>query len=118
MKKPRTAQPTMPVATASRQVEEKRYNRQSWRNERYGLRAALLARNPVCQRIIDDEQCHNASRIIHHLTSPLDRPELFYETKNLVCVCVDHHPGGERGTPEWAEGRDFVSTRFEFSFSV
>jgi len=116
MKKPRTAKPTLPVAKSPRQTEEKRYNRQSWRNPRYGLRAALLVRNPICQKLTDGIQCHTPATVVHHLISPLDQPAAFWLPVNLCCLCVRCHPGGARGT-KWTAGVDFVPTNFEFSFS-
>ncbi len=68
----------------------------------------VLNRNPICQRIIRGEQCHAPAKVVHHLISPRQRPDLFLDAKNVVCLCPNCHPGGEAGTPEWKEGVDFV----------
>jgi len=118
MKKSRTAQPPLPVATSPRQTQEKRYNLGSWRNPRYGLRMALLTRNPICQRLLGAEriQCRNQATIVHHLVSPLDQPAAFWRPDNLCCLCVRCHPGGKKGT-DWRVNIDFTPTNFTFSFS-
>jgi len=78
------------------------------------LSRVLRALNPVCQRILNvgsyhNEQCHNASQLTHHLIAPQQRPDLFLQASNLVCLCLSCHPDTE-GTPGWVEGKDYVAT--------
>ena len=70
----------------------------------------MLDRNPMCQRIFKGEQCRNGATTVHHLLSPRQRPDLFLEPKNVVCLCAHCHPGGTEGTPEWVSGVDYVPT--------
>ena len=54
--------------------------------------------NPICQRIDDTgQQCTRPSKIVHHLKDPKDAPEKALSWDNLVAVCVECHPGGQRG---------------------
>jgi hypothetical protein len=77
------------------------------------LRRMILEQNFCCQRLHGFVQCMNLASVVHHLISPRKRPDLMYEVTNLAALCSDCHPGGERGTPDWKEGRDFVKTIFE-----
>jgi|GEM_PF-4013353 hypothetical protein len=52
----------------------------------------VKAYNPVCQRIVNGEQCHSAAKIIHHILSPKKCPSLFLDWRNVVGVCTEHHP--------------------------
>jgi hypothetical protein len=65
--------------------------------------------NPICQKIVNGEQCTNPSTLVHHLQSPRSRPELFLSVKNLVALCDSCHVPDD-GTPEWVEGVHFVKT--------
>jgi hypothetical protein len=84
----------------------KMYDKAYWRRfERF-----VLARNQICQKIENGVQCICGASIVHHLISPRARPDLFLDVRNVVALCERHHPGGEAGTPEWKEGRDFVAS--------
>jgi hypothetical protein len=72
---------------------------------------AMKRQNPVCQRIVDGEQCHNASTVLHHVREPQNATE-FYDPCNCAMLCAAHHPGGRPGTPEWQEGIDYVPTNY------
>ena len=85
----------------------KRYHRQPW----ISFRVAMLTQNPICQKIIDGEQCHAPARLVHHLWSPRVRPDLFVEPKNVLCLCERCHPSDE-GTPFWRVGVDYIATEF------
>jgi hypothetical protein len=66
----------------------------------------------MCQRIQKNgEQCHEPAKIVHHLWSPRQRPDLFIVPSNVVCLCANDHPTDE-GTPAWREGVDYVRTEF------
>ncbi|HET8923627.1 MAG TPA: hypothetical protein VFN26_11605 [Candidatus Acidoferrum sp.] len=71
--------------------------------------------NPICQRIEWDSvtgqrgQCRRPSQVVHHLKDPKDAPALSFEAGNVVCLCVNHHPGGQQGTA-WVESVDYVPT--------
>lgn len=87
---------------------DKRYGRAPWPS----FRKMMLAQNPLCQRIQKDgSQCHAPARICHHLISPRERPDLFVDPKNVVCLCENDHPPSE-GTPLWREGKEYVATQF------
>jgi len=73
------------------------------------FRALIICRNVICQRLINGEQCHNFSVIMHHLVSPVDAPHLQLVTSNVVMLCRRCHPN-ESGTPSWRVGIDFVKT--------
>ncbi len=83
-------------------------NRLYWLASWFRFKLHCLNRNPICQRIIRGEQCHNPAWVVHHLISPRERPDLFLDATNVVCLCANCHPGGEEGTPEWKEGVDYV----------
>ena len=89
-------------------IVDKLYGCARW----YRLRRMVLEQNYQCQRFLGFEQCTKPSRVIHHLISPRERPELMYETTNLVALCDSCHPGGAAGTPDWQVGRDYVATVF------
>lgn len=88
----------------------KRYASAAWEK----LSACMRRHNPICQRILNEgsyrnEQCHNASVLAHHLLGTRSRPDLFFVSSNLVCLCLQCHPDTD-GTPQWAEGVDYVKT--------
>jgi hypothetical protein len=61
-------------------------------------RPNVLAYNPVCQRLFDSgDQCNKPSTVVHHLVDPKDAPDKAHDRANLVAVCAEHHPGGQRG---------------------
>lgn len=83
------------------------YRTRSW------IRLSKLIRilNPVCQNIrrdglYFDEQCHNASTLVHHRVSPRQDPKLFFEPTNLVALCDACHTDSE-GDPK---GVKYVAT--------
>jgi hypothetical protein len=86
----------------------KLYACSKWRN----VSRMVREQNYRCQRLYASIQCWSQSRLVHHLISPLDRPELMYDPKNLVALCIKCH-GGQAGTPLWEEGVHYVATRFE-----
>jgi|HubBroStandDraft_3_1064219.scaffolds.fasta_scaffold451469_2 hypothetical protein len=53
--------------------------------------ASVKTCNPQCQRTVNGEQCHQASKIVHHLVSPKVRPELFLDWQYVVAICAEHH---------------------------
>lgn len=83
------------------------YGKRSWRD---GTAPWLKRHNPICQALLPDgRQCSRASRVAHHLRDPRDFPEGSYDPRNLVCVCLNHHPGGARGESERSPAR-YVGT--------
>jgi hypothetical protein len=78
----------------------------------YRLRRMILEQNYQCQRLVGFEQCTNLARVVHHLVSPRERPDLMYDPKNMAALCDGCHPGGTAGTPDWIVGRDYVPTIF------
>jgi hypothetical protein len=81
------------------------YDRQPWP----GFQARMIRNNVICQRLNRGVRCRNLSKIVHHLIGPRQRPDLFVDPKNVVCLCRHCHPPDE-GTPHWREGVDFVPT--------
>lgn len=78
----------------TQQEVDRWYKTVAWLN----VRDYLIRKNPLCQHIDDDgKRCDQASRVVHHLISPLDRWDLRDVWSNLVAVCVRHHSGGTRG---------------------
>jgi hypothetical protein len=73
----------------------KMYNGSRW--ERF--RQAILGQNPICQRLVDGQQCRHVARVVHHVISPRVRPDLFVEPQNVKCVCFFHHSPNE-GEPD------------------
>ncbi len=56
------------------------------------VRKLCLTFNPVCQLIVNGEQCHQPARIAHQLISPRVNPNKVYDWQNIVMVCDAHHP--------------------------
>lgn len=71
------------------------------------LKRIRFNRNPMCQRLIDGVQCRWRATLLHHLISPRQRPDLFLEPANTVCLCANCHPDTP-GTPDWVEGVDYA----------
>lgn len=94
-----------------RPAKSKLYNLSAWRRA-HGFRAALLVQNPICQRIQFGQQCQRAATVVHHLIDPAVDPTRFFDSQNVVCLCVGCHPGGMLGTADWKEGKDFVPTKW------
>lgn len=87
---------------------DRRYTRAPWP----AFRLTMLGQNPICQRLDRrGEQCNAPARLVHHLLSPRERPDLFVDPNNVVCLCEHCHPPDE-GTPWWVEGRDYVKNSF------
>jgi hypothetical protein len=62
------------------------------------VRDYVIRKNPICQHIDEDgKRCDQASNVVHHLISPLDRWDLRADWSNLTAVCARHHQGGQRG---------------------
>jgi hypothetical protein len=80
------------------------------------FRAVMLARNPICQRILknpfngEPEQCHAPAVIVHHRVSPRVREDLFLVPSNMACFCRNCHPDTEGDPQGWRVGVDFVAT--------
>ena len=96
---------------ANRRVNDlayRMYQTTLWRQ----FRAYMLRLNPICQRLIAGTQCRNAATLVHHLTSPRQRRDLFLTPSNVACLCEHCHPPDE-GTPWWKPSVDFVPTIFK-----
>ena len=67
----------------------KLYRTQRW--ERF--KRCMRARNPLCQRILEDcTQCEQFSTILHHIVSPRVDLSRMFDAENILCVCESHHP--------------------------
>jgi len=84
----------------------------------FRFRWFVLNRNPICQRIVKGEQCRESATVVHHLLSPRQRPDLFLDPANVLCLCAGCHPGGEEGTPLWQVNTDYVPSVIEAPQSV
>jgi len=58
------------------------------RTEEYkAFRLAMLDDNPICCK----DGCHKESTDIHHIERITDRPDLAYDSSNVICVCSGCH---------------------------
>jgi hypothetical protein len=85
------------------------YDTSRWRN----LQHKIIVADCFCRRIIAGVRCDRPSKIVHHLVSPRQRPDLMFVVSNLVAVCRDHHPNTEGS--DWVEGRDYSKSEFAMS---
>ena len=68
------------------------YHTQRW--ERF--KQYMRARNPQCQRLLDNgKRCEQFSVILHHIISPRVALHLMFDAANILCVCESHHPNTE-----------------------
>jgi len=76
--------------------ESKLYAKCRWKNR---VSPQVKKRNPLCQRVDERTgiQCNAQSTIVHHIRAPQDAPNLAFDWSNLVALCANCHPGGERG---------------------
>jgi hypothetical protein len=102
----RTEAPTQP---RTHDDVDEMYQRRPWPK----FRLIVLRQNPLCQRILKGQRCHNLSCVVHHLQSPRIRRDLFVTPQNVVALCECCHPGGTEGTPQWKVGVDYVKTEFK-----
>jgi hypothetical protein len=103
-----------PTVDYARQRGKDEVNRLYRRTMWVRMRSAMLMRNPICTRLSNGAQCQNHSVLVHHLTSPREKPELFVEPRNLVCLCQQCHCNDE-GTPWWKPGVDYIENVFQFA---
>jgi hypothetical protein len=117
----------LPGATPAAQQHggDPRYTTGAWTR----LSRVLRARNPICQKILNvglykNEQCHNASQLVHHRHGAIAHTELFFSVydnegvSNLISLCLGCHvdtdgTDGQNGTPLWVEGVHFIRTEFK-----
>ena len=81
------------------------YQTPRWKN----FRSWLLARNPICQLIVDGQQCTKIANTVHHLKAVRKYPDLLLVASNCVCLCPGHHdhrPGEDEN-----DERKFAPTR-------
>ena len=78
----------------------------------FAWRAFLLARRPMCQRLIDGAPCRHAGHLVHHIYSPRARPDLFTGWDNCVVLCDTCHTP-EAGTPSWRPGVDYTYVPYD-----
>ncbi len=69
------------------------------------FRESVKMQNVFCQRVNNGVRCRRPSVIIHHLLEVASRPDLKYETANVVMVCQSCHP-----RPDDADQGVFVPT--------
>jgi hypothetical protein len=74
----------------------KLYKRSFWLR----FQAWFLRHHPVCQRVIDGIRCLQPAKVVHHVMSPRDRPDLFLDEDNCRAVCLAHHHGGQGAGPD------------------
>lgn len=86
-------------------------SRMYWREPWPSFRRMMLGQNYMCQRLYAGVQCPRFATLLHHLLSPRERPDLFVDPMNVVCLCAGCHPTSE-GTPLWRVGVEFVKTVF------
>ncbi len=55
----------------------------------------MLARNVLCQRLVDGKQCEQFAKICHHIVSPRVELHRMFDAENILCVCIAHHPNTE-----------------------
>lgn len=76
------------------------------------FRSMMLARRPICQRLIHGVRCTNPSRVIHHLFSPRTHPQFFIDPDRVLALCPTCHTP-EAGTPNWRPGFEYEYMPFE-----
>lgn len=93
------------------------YQSRAWKSPRIGLSAAVKARNPQCQKLINIDgrlvRCINPSAVTHHCIGPRIDKSLFLfvfhpvtKKSNLVCLCDFHHPSDRPETSDWVEMKE------------
>jgi hypothetical protein len=88
---------------------DRQYGTVRWLN----FRRMIITSNWLCQRLKSGLRCDRPSSVVHHLKSPRLYPDLMFVPSNVVALCPRCHPGGEVGTPDWREGKDFVKTIYK-----
>jgi hypothetical protein len=73
------------------------------------FRAAILNRNPMCAVLENGQACRYPAIILHHIISPVVRPDLQLVASNVVPTCRQHHPNCP-GTPWWKPGVHYTPT--------
>jgi hypothetical protein len=63
------------------------YQTPRWRK----FRKWFLARNPICQRIIDGKRCMTIATAVHHRIAVREHPELLCDAEHCVALCAGHH---------------------------
>jgi hypothetical protein len=78
----------------TKQELDRWYRTAEWTN----FRAYVIRKNSLCQFVDEDgKRCLEASRVVHHLISPLDDWNRRTDWANVTAVCARHHQGGQRG---------------------
>jgi len=54
------------------------------------IRALKVRKNPLCEPCLEDNRVQ-ATQIVHHILSVVDRPDLIFSTDNLQSVCRACH---------------------------
>jgi hypothetical protein len=80
-----------------RDAVDKLYHTQRW--ERFSR--LIRDKNPICQVVEAGKQCREISKVVHHIKSPRQAPDLFLEPSNVVAICEAHH--------ETSEGEDMAN---------
>lgn len=86
----------------------KMYNSTRW----FAFRGMMLARRPICQKMIRGVRCTNPARVIHHLLSPRTHPQFFIDPARVLALCPTCHTP-EQGTEHWRPGIDYVDIPFD-----
>jgi hypothetical protein len=70
------------------------YGRAAWEGVN-GMSKTVLRHNPLCQRIIDGQQCLQPATDVHHLCEHNGDPAKFFDWSQVVAVCKSCHFPGE-----------------------
>lgn len=97
----------VPADTRTARPLEHLYRRKHWLKL---FRPRFLANNPICQRVINGDRCHEPAHQLHHLIEPRT-VEQFYDWRNIIGLCPGHHAPW-KGTPDWKINVDYAPTNW------
>lgn len=63
------------------------YHTTRWTN----FRQWFLRLNPLCQLVVEGEQCSSIASLVHHRVSPRQDHALMFDATNCVALCAAHH---------------------------
>jgi|SRR5258708_39661911 len=78
---------SVPVRQIEKDEVDRMYDQRAWRR----FRQWVLRLNPICQRIVDGQQCMSFAVEVHHVISPRVDPNRFRDATNVLCLCKRHH---------------------------
>ena len=74
--------------------ETKLRSKQAWSSKSKQIRADA---NYLCEVCKDNGAYNYKDLSVHHIEKLRDRPDLWLEDSNLICLCKDHHRMAEAG---------------------